>query len=132
MKRFPMQQFDSEFLKPGDCPRTASSEVKSAWNEILRIAPKRLTKSDLLTVLNASRLLSELCAAELEIQEKGRTVLSSGREMVAPWVTRLQNNLGLWLKFSKVLGLDPLSRSGNPEMQEKLVSPKDIDEFLCL
>lgn len=121
---------NADFLKPSDCPRSVSNDVREAWASILKIAPRRLTKADSLTVLNASRLLVEIQSAEQLIAERGRDVESSGRAMQSPWAVRLQACLGTWLKYSKALGLDPMARAGNPTMQEKLLGPDDIHEFL--
>lgn len=123
---------NADFLKPSDCPRSVSNDVRQAWASILNIAPRRLTKADSLTVLNASRLLVEIQSAEQLIAERGRDCESSGRAMQCPWAVRLQACLGTWLKYSKALGLDPMARAGNPAMQENLVAPNDINEFLGL
>jgi len=119
----------ADFLKPSDCPRSVSNDVRQAWAEILKVAPRRLVKADTLSVLNGARLLVEIKDAERLIAQRGRDCESSGRAMQSPWAVRLQACLGTWLKYSKALGLDPMARAGNPAMQER-IGPDDINEFL--
>ena len=121
----------NDFLSLKDCPKTASKEVREAWAGILKIAPRRLTHADALTILNASRLLAEIRNAEKLVAERGRDCESSGRMMQTPWSLRLNSCLRDWLKYSKALGLDPAAREGKPSMQQN-IGPDDLDEFLGL
>lgn len=115
-------------LRASDCPDSASECTRKHFKHILEIAPEGLCQADAITAFNGARILAEIEDAESDIAAQGRDVDSTGRPMQAPWSTRHQACLALWLKYSKALKLDPSARVND----EKTPPEPEIDHHKLL